>query len=335
MPLFSSGNTPVVPPTPTSLAAAKDAPQGPRDFSRAAALTYRTAPHPSDSTDGVFEALLMLAADRLDPNGEAMKENSSSGASRSKKGSWLGRAWRHIMDYATNNLLKMRQADFLNAFSRQLEVNSAEESSTVMVSCQCFIVSGGKLHFGSLFATNCGLYFCSCAPEAAPAAAAAAESDAGATSSADHRGADDEVEYIKERILFTDVASLLPSIFLEQDGTATPFIQGIPNGVVAPTALQVFTVQLSTVLQFLNLHNVAVKRPKRSAAEAEKNGAGAVQEAPCIDVVQKHEFNLVCELPPSLDTLKFCALLWRLWAQRLHDLGRPLEHPAVHYAEPH
>ncbi|TPP49917.1 hypothetical protein CGC21_29415 [Leishmania donovani] len=308
MPLFSSGNTPVMPPTPTS--AAKDAPQGPSGFSRAAALTYRTAPHPSDSTDGVFEALLMLAADRLNPNGEAMKENSSSGASHSKKGSWFGRAWRHVVDYATNNLLKMRQADFLNAFSRQLEVNPAEESSTVMVSCQCFIVSGGKLRFGSLFATNCGF-------------------------SAGLRGAEDEVEYIKERILFTDVASLLPSIFLEQNGTATPFIQGIPNGVVAPTALQVFTVQLSTVLQFLHLHNVGVKRPKRSAAEAEKGGAGAVQEAPCIDVVQKHEFNLVCELPPSLDTLKFCALLWRLWAQRLHDLGRPLEHPAVHYAEPH
>ncbi|GET88141.1 hypothetical protein, conserved [Leishmania tarentolae] len=322
-------------PTPTSLSAAKDAPQGPHDFRRAAVLTYRTAPHPSDSINSIFEALLMLDADRLVPNGERVKEHNSTDVPRAKKDSWFRSAWRHVMSYTTSDLLQMRQADFLNTFSRQLEVNPAEESSTVMVSCQCFIVSGGSLRFGTLYATNCGLYFCSCRPEAAPATVAAANSHVHWNSSTDSGGAKGEVEYIKERVLFTDVASLLPSIVLEQNGTALPFIQGIPNGVVTPTALQVFTVQLSTVLQFVGVRSVAVKRPQRSIAEPERVGAGAVQEAPCIDVVQKHEFKPVCELPPRLDTLKLCALLWRLWAQRLHDLGRPLENPAAHYAEPH
>ncbi|KAI5686750.1 hypothetical protein MNV84_03402 [Leishmania braziliensis] len=324
----------VTPPAPAFSAAAKDAPQAPRNFRRAAVLTYRTAPHPNDSIEGIFEALLMLAADQLDPNGEA-RESSRSSASRAEKRGWLGRAWRHVVNYASSDLWQMHQADFLKAFSRQLELNPAEESSTVMVSCQCFMVSGGKLHFGSLFATNCGLYFCSCTPETALAAATAAEYDASSNTTADSGDAEDEIEYIKERILFTDVASLLPSISLEQHGTVTPFIQGIPSGVVAPTALQVFTVQLSTVLQFVDLHKVAVKQPKKFAAEAKRFSDDTVQDAPCTDVVQKCEYNLVCKLPPNLETLKFCALLWRLWTQRLHELGRPLENPAAHYAEPH
>ncbi|KAG5480390.1 hypothetical protein LSCM4_06156 [Leishmania orientalis] len=335
MPLSSSGGaTPTTPPAPTSSAADKHALQDPRGFRRAAVLTYHTAPYPSNSIDGIFEALLMLAADRLGPNGEVVKEKTSNRTSRAEKGGWLGRAWKHVVSYTSSNLLQIRQAAFFNAFSRQLELNPAEESSIVMVSCQCFIVSDGKMRFGSLFATNCGLYFCSCEPQAAPAATTAAEANASSNSSADNR-VEGEVDYIKERVLFTDVASLLPSISLEQKGTIAPFIQGIPSGVVAPTALQVFTVQLSTVLQFVGLHKVAVKRPTRSAAEAERGSGDTGQDAPYTDVVQKREFNLICELPCNLDTLKFCALLWRLWAQRLHQLGRPLENPAVHYAEPH
>ncbi|KAG5480003.1 hypothetical protein LSCM1_06423 [Leishmania martiniquensis] len=332
MPLSSTGGP--TPLAPASSAGAKNAPQGPRDFRRAAVLTYYTAPYPSDSIDGIFEALLMLAADRLDANGAVMREQRSSRASRDEKGSWLGRAWKHVVKYASSNLAQMRQAAFLNAFSRQLELNPAEESSIVMVSCQGFIISYGKRHFGSLFATNCGLYFCSCEPEVAPAAAVAAASNESSNNSTGN-GVEGDVEDIKERVLFTDVASLLPSISLEQKETAAPFIQGIPSGVVAPTALQVFTVQLSTVLQFVGLHEVAVKQPKKLAVEAERGGGDTVQDAPCTDVVQKREFNLICELPRHLDTLKFCALLWRLWALRLHQLGRPLENPAVQYAEPH
>lgn len=298
----------------------------PRHYRRAAALTYHTAPCPSDSTECVFEALLTLAADRLDANGEAIRDGAavtaaaSSSTAQVERGTWLGRAWRFAVDYTSKSFLAARQDAFLEAFSRQLELNPAEETSTVMMSCECYLVSGGQLHLVTLFATNCGLYFCT--PNVATTAAPSEESDA-----------DDG---IKDRALFTDVASLLPSIFLPQrDETAAPFIQGIPSGVVAPTALQVFTVRLSTVLQFVALHNVAVKPPGKPTAEAERSGAESMHEALCTDVVRKREYNLICELPPNLDTLKFAALTERLLTQRLHEPGRPLEHPAARYAEPH
>ncbi|KAG5506446.1 hypothetical protein JKF63_05949 [Porcisia hertigi] len=332
----SAGATPTTPPAPTPPVAVEDAPMDAPHFRRVAALTYRTAPSPSDGTNDIFEAVLMLAENQLDPDAEVMRENKGgSSASRLEKATWLGRAWRHVVNYTSKNLAQTRQADFLNAFSRQLELNPAEESSTVMVSCQCSIVSGGELRLGSLFATNCGLYFCSRIPEVEPPADTATKSDANANRPKDKGSAQDEPDYIKERVLFTDVASLLPSIFLNQNGTTTPFIQGIPNGVVAPTALQVFTVRLSMVLQFVDLHTVAVKRPEKSAPETVKSRSDTMQDAPCTDVVRKREFNLIGELPPKLDTLKFCALLSRLWARRLHELGRPLENPTTQYADPH
>ncbi|KPA75315.1 hypothetical protein ABB37_08612 [Leptomonas pyrrhocoris] len=312
-------------PQPTTSAPHVAAPPSPV-YVRAAALTYVTAPYPSDSTEGIFEALLLLAAGKVNANG-------SSTESRADAGGWLARAWRHVTDYSAAHLLKARQEDFLAAFSRQLELNPAEESNVVMVSCHCFIVSNGELVFGTLYATNCGLYFCAAAvPAAANAGAERAETG---LASSDAEPAAEGMEFIKERVLFTDMASFLPSIFLEQKDRAPPFVQGVPSAVVAPTALQVFTVRRSTVIQFVGLHEVVVKPPRKAAAERERAGVDAAQDAPCTDVVRKTEHLLITELPPSLDTLKVCALLWRLWAERLNELGLPLEHPAARYAEPH
>lgn len=284
-------------------------------YQRAAALTYFTAPYPSDSTNDILEVLLSLAADKVDVTGSSLDSRVSSSG-------WLGRAWKQVTDYKAAQAVKTRQDDFLTAFSRQLELNPTEESSVVMVSCHCFVVSNGKLDFGTLYVTNCGLYFCAATVQAA--------------ANANAEKAAEGVELIKERVLFTDMASFLPSIVLAQkDSSAPPFIQGIPSGVVAPTALQVFTVRQSTIVQFVGLHDVVVRPPRKSAAEREKAGADAVQDAPCTDVVRKHEYALIDELPSNLDTIKFCALLWRLWTERLNELGLPLENPAARYAEPH
>ncbi|KAK7195572.1 hypothetical protein NESM_000485600 [Novymonas esmeraldas] len=339
MPRFFSRGQPAATSSPTPAAATATVGTGEEGlpYHRAAALTYRIAPYPSDSIDGVLEALLALAADKRDPTGGKLG-NTADTAQGAASATWLSRAWGHVVGSPMSHLLQARQSTFVEAFSRQLELHPAQESSTVMASCQCSIVSNGNLHPGLLFATNCALYFCSSTTESTPAAVSAATSP-GATLSSSAPGRDGEAEegthYIKERVLFTDIASVLPSIALEQHGTTTPFIQGIPSGVVAPTALQVFTVQLSTVLQFVGLHNVAVKPARRSAADAARESGDAPPSAPCTDVVRRGEDGLVHALPPHLDTLKFSALVFRLWATRLRELGRPLEHPAAQYAQPH
>lgn len=319
------------PPLPSSAdTAQRDDASAPRVYQRAAALTYHTAPYPSDNLEGVFEALLLLAADKVDVNGASVDTGLQAGG-------WLGRAWRHVTDRTAAHRLQSRQADFLAAFSRQLELNPAEESNVVMVSCHCFVVSNGKLHFGTLYATNCGLYFCAAAIEVARSASVESAEN-GSGSSADSRAPEplvDGMEFIKERVLFTDTASFLPSIFLEQKGNAPPYIQGVPNGVVAPNALQAFTVRCSRVIQFVGLHDVVVKPPRRKAAEREKSATDAVQDAPCTDVVHKREHALIEQMPSNLDTFKFCALLWRLWRERLTELDLPLENPAARYADPH
>lgn len=318
------------PPTASPEALQHEQAPAPRVYQRAAALTYLTAPYPSDHLESLFDALLLLAADKIDVNGAAVDTSGRSGG-------WLGRAWRHVTDRSAAHRRQSRQEDFLAAFSRQLELNPAEESSVVMVSCHCFIVSKGKLHFGTLYATNCGLYFCAATVEAAHRATLESAEN-GSTSSGDS-GAPEPVvegmEFIKERVLFTDMASLLPSIFLEQKGNAPPYIQGVPSGAVAPNALQVFTVCHSTVIQFVGLHEVMVKPPQQKAGDKEKPGADAVQDAPCTDVVHKREHALIEALPSNQDTFKFCALLGRLWRERLNELGRPLENPAARYADPH
>jgi hypothetical protein len=323
------------PPSPNPqphVAAAKEkfnAAHVPPLYQRSAALTYYSAPYPVDSTEGIFEAFLLLAADKIDVNGSSAKY-------RTEPHSWWGRAWKRVADYSAIQLLKTRQADFLAAFSRQLELNPSEESSVVMVSCHSHIVSNGELYFGTLYATNCGLYFCA-APVQATANSNTVKSEMEPASSqgSSAEAAPAEPELIKERVLFTDMASFLPSIALEQKDGAPPFIQGIPSGVVAPNALQVFTVRHSTVVQFVGLQDVVVKPPRKAAAERNKSEADAVQDASCTDVVRRRECALIEGLPSSMSTLKFCALLWRLWTNRLNGLGMPLKNPAARYAEPH
>ncbi|KPI86716.1 hypothetical protein ABL78_4232 [Leptomonas seymouri] len=309
------------PPTLQAVSTARDAAQESPVYLRAAALTYLTAPYPSDNMEGLFEALLLLAADKA----------GSGAVGRADAGNWFKRAWKRVTDSSAAYLLKARQEDFIDAFSRQLELYPAEETRVVMLSCHCLIVSNRRLCFGTLYATNCGLYFCAATAHAARNASGE-RAETASTSSADSCAAEPAaggMELIKERVLFTDIASFLPSIFLEQKNNAPPFIQGVPSGMVAPTALQVFTVRQSTVIQFIHLHDVVVKPPGRPT------GAGGAQDAPCTDVVRKQEHALIHELPSNLDTFKFCALLLRLWGGRLQGLGLPLGHPAAAYAAPH
>lgn len=290
-------------------------------YRRAETLTYQVAPYPFEAANEVFEAMMMMSLDRA---------NQANGGRLPGPDGWLSRAWKGVKQYARRQNCDKRQASFADTFSRQLELNPREEWDVVMVSCYCFMISSGRLHCGILYATNCGIYFCS----------ALESMDSGSDDETDRQGrataAKAGVELLKDRLLFSDVASILPSVHLQQNDELPPFLMGVPSAIVTPTALQVFTVKDRQVVQFVGIHNVVLKPPEANTTAAAPGTETPPTPPPpphSVDVLSHSEFELALGLPRALDTLKFCAVLWRLWSQRLEALGLPLENANAQYAE--
>lgn len=266
-----------------------DSSQLPRTV-RAATLTYRVAPSPEpDDTEDLFTHALLVESDR----------QTAAAVGASPVGCWLSRAWEGVKGYAQENIVSMRQAEFLRHFSRQLEYR-AEELDMVVVSCRADIVSMAEPVPGMLYATNWGVYFCSDEAAAtdsiamgahemaaAEGAAAGARPDPNNTSGRLARrvpltdasssppppqDAPCSKTAIKERIDFLRVAALLPSIVAAEDsqgpGGGQQFLvfRGVPSAQVMPTALQIFTVLPAQILQFANIRDVAVRPPPPAGA---------------------------------------------------------------------
>ncbi|RNF05164.1 uncharacterized protein Tco025E_07833 [Trypanosoma conorhini] len=271
----------------------------------AATLTYTVAPHPF-SYQTLFAILLAAAPTRRERAGRLMSWLWSPGG---------GSAERRI---------KQTQTAFARCFSRQLEVRS----SPVVLSVACALLSYGQPHWGMLWATTHGLYFRSAArgDRFLFPLKRTSETQRWAETTEDHDEAwGDEAEAVREVLPFKDVVSLLPSVALAVVEDGAPYVTGIPNPVVRPNALQVFTVSPNQIYQFVYLHTLTVIPPSSLPA----------MEGNFENVLLQHEYDTIKSLPSEFDAVTFCALTERLWEARLKSLQIPSCRDGVAYAASH
>ncbi|ESL07460.1 hypothetical protein TRSC58_04850 [Trypanosoma rangeli SC58] len=270
----------------------------------AATLTYTVAPQPFR-----YQALfaILIAA----PPG------------KQEKTGFLNFWRRTIGGGPEQRQIKKSQAAFARCFARQLEVRN----SYIVVSVTCALLSHGQPYWGMLWATAYGLYFGGAAANGCCVSSLPQTGEAQQTMEVTE-GNDKAWEYegaaVREVLSFRDVVSLLPSIALTvEDGP--PYVVGIPNPVVRPNALQVFTVSPNQIYQFVYLHALTVIPP--SSLPATERNLGKV--------LLQHEYDTIRTLSSDFDAVTFCALTERLWEARLKTLQIPLCRDGVEYAESH
>ncbi|ORC89008.1 uncharacterized protein TM35_000142190 [Trypanosoma theileri] len=291
----------------------------------AATLTYTVAPHPF-SYKNVFEALLSFTP-------------PTSGGREKSKG-W----WSAFWDGAEQRRIKISVGNFTEKFSRQLEL----ANSYVVVSANCSLLSEGKPVSGVVWATSHGLYFRSFAldnskennnnnsNERSISSSSYSHLNPGNSEELDsedennNKGMDvwgDDASAIREFIPFRDIVALLPSLVLPTREEAPPYVMGIPNAIVTPNAIQVFTVSPKQIFQFVYIRKVTVVPPSSSKSGREEMGS--------LPILRQHEYDVMKKFHSSLDALVFCVLAERLWEARLEELKIPLLRDGVNYASPH
>ncbi|ESS70190.1 hypothetical protein TCDM_00968 [Trypanosoma cruzi Dm28c] len=271
----------------------------------AATLTYSVAPHPF-SYQTLF-AIVMVSV------------SANQGTLGNLK-SWM----RRVQDYSKKGRIKWSQAAFTHCFSRQLEVRK----SCVVASVSCALLSHGERHWGVLWATSHGLYFRSVVENEIFGSIFKEKSEKKRTMDkleVNEKTWGDESLALKEVLSFKDVVSLLPSIALEVVDDGPPYVMGIPNPIVRPNTLQVFTVSPNQIYQFVHMHDLTVIPPSSSIA------MGDTSEK----LLLKHEYDVIRNFPSEFDAVTFCALTERLWEARLKALQIPLCRDGVAYAARH
>ncbi|EPY16827.1 hypothetical protein STCU_10961 [Strigomonas culicis] len=165
-------------------------------------------------------------------------------------------------------------------------------------------------------------------------------------------------EVIKDWVPMADVASLLPSVYFplripKEAAPADPhadsahghtsedqyyyydggfYFQGIPHLLVRPSALQLFARQSRQLYQFIGMHSVVIKPPKRvrhasssppSPRQAGGVGGGTAVDLPSAaaavsdgDVITWEEYTVLKELDGAYAAFIVCVLAGRLWAQQ-------------------
>ncbi|RNF07403.1 hypothetical protein TraAM80_03315 [Trypanosoma rangeli] len=270
----------------------------------AATLTYTVAPHP-------FGYQTLFAILITTPPGKQEKEG-------------LLNFWRRAIGSGPEQRqIKQSQTAFARCFARQLEVRT----SYVVVSVACALLSYGQPYWGMLWATAHGLYFRGGAGNSRFVSSLLKTGEAQQIMEATEDNDEDwgcEAAAVREVLSFRDIVSLLPSIALTvEDGP--PYVVGIPNPVVRPNALQVFTVSPNQIYQFVYLHSLTVIPPSSLPAK-ERN---------LEKVLLQHEYDAIRTFPSDFDAVTFCALTERLWEARLKTLQIPLCRDGVEYAASH
>lgn len=315
----------------------------PFKYVSAVTLAYEVAPYPMDN-DAAFLSVLHSSQESLH--------------TATLSGGWLSRAWRHVSQIALDGSAGARQAAFERSFAHQLEAY-ADEPRVVLVSARCALLSLGQPHWGTMYLTNGGLYFStsgssgdddlhSCSrPEehrVDPSLTFSTEELVDGNVSETRHHACTRVEHIKEYVRFSDIASMLPSIVLNQRGeTPQLYIQGVPSIIVAPTALQIFTAKPRCILHLIHISSVVMRPPEPKPCDANSTLASnaptkstEIKKCASVHHVLSHsEYRVARTLPKELDGLKLTSLAWRLWKDHLKRLGLPLQRPDVQYADPH
>lgn len=198
MSVYSSRSTSASP-SATSTAAATGSRAAP--YLSAAALTYAVAPYPSiEASNNVFRMITMeTVADRRAPDGSQVPSSTLR--------SFFSSAVANVKSMYYGHAVATRQAELMEHFRPQLLANRYD-TQVVIMSASCVLLSLGQPNCGTLYATNCGLYFCTDNVE---------DYETSGLSAREARGPEvDGRESIKEHIDFTTVASILPSVCLQQ-----------------------------------------------------------------------------------------------------------------------
>ncbi|KEG11711.1 hypothetical protein DQ04_02351070 [Trypanosoma grayi] len=276
--------------------------------SNAATLTYTVAPHPFGYQ--TLFAMLISAS--------AAKACTSSGIMKG--------LWDTVWGTLEQRRVKWSQLAFARCFSRQLEALNG----SVVASISCALLSYGQPQPGVLWVTTQGLYFRS---------RQEVINGDGDSTSGNKRGReyaeeieedkewDDEETAIREVLPLRGIVSLLPSVALPTAEKGPPYVSGIPNPIVRPNALQVFTWPPKQIYQFVYMHKLTLMPPsasQRKPTDADSEG-----------LLLQHEYDAIMKFPGELDAVTFCALTERLWEARLKALRLPHLREGVEYAAPH